>query len=74
LSFSIAAGGIKSKEASVPRSSKTDKIEQSHYAMPDELIEDRDLSLEEKMKALKVIVNDGVGLNPRRLRATGTST
>jgi hypothetical protein len=34
----------------VPRSSKTDKIEhpQSHYATPDELIEDRDLSLEEK--------------------------
>jgi len=40
--------------------SKTDKIEhpQSHYATPDELIEDRGLSLDEKIKALKVWEQD----------------
>ena len=40
--------------------SKTDKIEhpQSHYAMPDELIEDRGLSLDEKIKALKIWEQD----------------
>ena len=36
-------------------SSKVDKIEhpQSHYATPDELIEDRALSFEEKLDALR---------------------
>ena len=40
--------------------SKTDKIEhpQSHYATPDELIEDRALSLDEKIKALKIWEQD----------------
>ena len=40
--------------------SKTDKIEhpQSHYATPDELIEDRGLSLDEKIKALKIWEQD----------------
>jgi hypothetical protein len=46
----------------VPRaaSSKTDKIEhpQSHYATPDQLIEDRDLSFEEKLDALKIWEQD----------------
>jgi hypothetical protein len=37
-------------------SSKTDKLEhpQSHYATPDELIEDQALSFEEKCDALKI--------------------
>ena len=41
-------------------SSKIDKIEhpQSHYATPDELIEDRDLSREEKLDALKIWEQD----------------
>ena len=41
-------------------SSKIDKIEhpQSHYATPDELIEDRALSFEEKCNALKVWEQD----------------
>jgi len=41
-------------------SSKSDKIEhpQSHYATPDELIEDRALSLEDKRAALKVWEQD----------------
>jgi hypothetical protein len=40
--------------------SKTDKIEhpQSHYATPDELVEDRALSVDEKIKALKVWEQD----------------
>ena len=40
--------------------SKTDKIEhpQSHYATPDELIDDRALSLDEKIKALKIWEQD----------------
>jgi hypothetical protein len=40
--------------------SKADKIEhpQSHYATPDELIEDRGLSVDEKIKALKVWEQD----------------
>ena len=40
--------------------SKTDKIEhpQSHYATPDELIEDRALSLDEKINALKIWEQD----------------
>jgi hypothetical protein len=40
--------------------SKADKIEhpQSHYATPDELIEDRALSVDEKIKALKVWEQD----------------
>ncbi len=41
-------------------SSKIDKIEhpQSHYATPDQLIEDRDLSREEKLDALKIWEQD----------------
>ena len=41
-------------------SSKIDKIEhpQSHYATPDELIEDRALSFEEKRNALKIWEQD----------------
>ena len=41
-------------------SSKVDKIEhpQSHYATPDELIEDRALSFEEKLDALRVWEQD----------------
>jgi hypothetical protein len=46
----------------VPRaaSSKIDKIEhpQSHYATPDQLIEDRDPSFEEKLDALKIWEED----------------
>jgi hypothetical protein len=44
----------------MPRASKTDKIEhpQSHYATPDELIDDRDLSLEEKINALSIWEQD----------------
>ena len=40
--------------------SKVDSIEhpQSHYPTPDELIEDRALSLDEKIKALKVWEQD----------------
>ena len=40
--------------------SKTDKIEhpQSHYATPDELIEDRVLSLDDKIKALETWEQD----------------
>jgi hypothetical protein len=40
--------------------SKIDKIEhpQSHYATPDELIEDRALSFEEKLDALKIWEQD----------------
>jgi hypothetical protein len=39
---------------------KMDKIEhpQSQYATPDELVDDRDLSVEEKIKALKVWEQD----------------
>jgi hypothetical protein len=41
-------------------SSKIDKIEhpQSHYTTPDELIEDRDLSREEKLDALRIWEQD----------------
>ena len=41
-------------------SSKTDKIEhpQSHYATPDELVEDRALSFEEKRDALRIWEQD----------------
>jgi len=41
-------------------SSKVDKVEhpQSHYAMPDELIEDRALSFEEKLDALGIWEQD----------------
>jgi hypothetical protein len=41
-------------------SSKIDKIEhpQLHYATPDQLIEDRDLSREEKLDALKIWEQD----------------
>ena len=41
-------------------SSKIDKIEhpQSHYATPDELIEDHALSFEEKLDALKIWEQD----------------
>jgi hypothetical protein len=50
------------KEAIVPRngSSKTDKVEhpQSHYATPDQLIDDRALSLEDKINALKIWEQD----------------
>ena len=50
------------KGAAMPRaaSSKIDKIEhpQSHYATPDELIEDRALSFEEKRNALKIWEQD----------------
>jgi hypothetical protein len=46
----------------MPRSapSKTEKIEhpQSHYATPDQLIEDRTLSFEEKCNALKIWEQD----------------
>jgi hypothetical protein len=40
--------------------SKTDKIEhpQSYYGTPDELIEDRALSLDDKIKALKIWEQD----------------
>jgi len=39
---------------------KSDKIEhpQSHYATPDQLIEDRDLSREEKLDALRIWEQD----------------
>ena len=51
-----------SKEAAMPSAapSKTDKIEhpQSHYATPDELIDDRALSVDEKIRALKVWEQD----------------
>ena len=42
----------------MPHASKTDKIDhpQSHYATPDALIDDRDLSLEEKINALSIYV------------------
>jgi hypothetical protein len=50
------------KEAVMPRGarSKIDKIEhpQSYYATPDELIEDRALSFEEKLDALKIWEQD----------------
>ena len=41
-------------------SSKVDRIEhpQSHYATPDELIEDRALSFEEKLDALRIWEQD----------------
>jgi hypothetical protein len=41
-------------------SSKIDKIEhpQLHYATPDQLIDDRDLSREEKLEALKIWEQD----------------
>jgi hypothetical protein len=41
-------------------SCKTDKIEhpQAHYATPDALIDDRDLSREEKLDALKIWEQD----------------
>jgi hypothetical protein len=41
-------------------SSKIDKIEhpQLHYATPDQLIDDRDLSREEKLDALKIWEQD----------------
>ena len=46
----------------MPRAAQTklDKIEhpQSHYATPDELIEDRALSFEEKLDALKIWEQD----------------
>ena len=44
----------------MPSASKIDKIEhpQSHYATPDELIDDRALSLDEKIKALKIWEQD----------------
>jgi hypothetical protein len=55
-------GSPKVKEATIPRAtpSKIDKIEypQSHYATPDQLIDDRDLSVEEKINALKVWEQD----------------
>jgi hypothetical protein len=50
------------KEAIMRRtgSSKTDKVEhpQSHYATPDQLIDDRALSLEDKINALKIWEQD----------------
>jgi hypothetical protein len=50
------------KEAAMPSAapSKADKIEhpQSHYATPDELIDDRALSRDEKIKALKIWEQD----------------
>jgi hypothetical protein len=50
------------KEAAMPSTapSKADKIEhpQSHYATPDELIDDRALSRDEKIKALKIWEQD----------------
>jgi hypothetical protein len=50
------------KEAAMPSAppSKADKIEhpQSHYANPDELIEDGVLSFDEKIKALKIWEQD----------------
>jgi hypothetical protein len=50
------------KEAIMPRtrSSRTDKVEhpQSHYATPDQLIDDRELSLEDKINALKIWEQD----------------
>ena len=44
----------------MPTASKTEKIEhpQTHYATPDELIDDPDLSLEEKTKALDIWEQD----------------
>jgi hypothetical protein len=49
-------------EAAMPRTakSKSDKVEhpQSNYATPDELIDDRDLSLAEKMDALNIWEQD----------------
>jgi hypothetical protein len=44
----------------MPRASKTDKIDHppSHYATPDALIDDRDLSLEEKINALGIWEQD----------------
>jgi hypothetical protein len=59
---SILPAGECLKGAAMPRaaSSKIDKIEhpQSHYATPDELIEDRALSFEEKRNALKIWEQD----------------
>jgi hypothetical protein len=50
------------KEAAMPSAapSKADKIEhpQSHYTTPDELIDDPALSLDEKIKALKIWEQD----------------
>jgi hypothetical protein len=50
------------KEAAMPSAapSKAEKIEhpQSHYATPDELIDDRALSRDEKIKALKIWEQD----------------
>jgi hypothetical protein len=58
--FGSVSNGL--KEAAMVRaaSSKVDKIEhpQSHYATPDELIEDRALSFEEKLDALAIWEQD----------------
>jgi hypothetical protein len=50
------------KEGVMPSASKTDKIEhpQTHYATPDELIDDPALSLEEKTKALDIWEQDAL--------------
>ena len=49
-------------EAAMPSAaqSKVDKVEhpQSHYATPDQLIDDRALSLDDKIKALKIWEQD----------------
>jgi hypothetical protein len=49
-------------EAAMPSAaqSKADKVEhpQSHYATPDQLIDDRALSLDDKIKALKIWEQD----------------
>ncbi len=44
----------------MPRASKIDKIQhpQSHYDTPDQLLEDRALSFEEKLDALKIWEQD----------------
>jgi hypothetical protein len=61
-SFAVERKSHGLKEATMPRAtpSKIDKIEhpQSHYATPDQLIDDRDLSVEEKINALKVWEQD----------------
>jgi hypothetical protein len=62
VNVSCALKSFDLKEATMPRaaSSKIDKIEhpQSHYATPDELVDDRDLSREEKLDALKIWEQD----------------
>jgi hypothetical protein len=58
--FGPVFNGLKEAAMAHAASSKVDKIQhpQSHYATPDELIEDRALSFEEKLDALRVWEQD----------------